>query len=120
MTALRMRGIPAWILRPAVMTGALAVILVAGTACSGNSSSSQTPDPDRESAAFAVCHSAVKAKVGATGDATFAEEKADSTNFGYKISGTIQTPDGVKTRYLCSAEQNGKDWVGAQIVLNPT
>jgi hypothetical protein len=115
MTAFRTRGTLARTLRSSVAAAVLAAALAGGC-----SSSARPADPDRESAAYAVCHTAVKAKVGATGDATFSDERAQSTNFGYKISGSIQTPDGVKTRFLCSAEQNGKTWVGAKIVLNPT
>jgi len=108
------------IVRNSLLAAAGVTLLVGTAACSDGSKNSGSSD--RKTAAQAACYEEVKKKLTAPETAQFSQEKAESTNFGYKISGAVETKDGgtsIKNQYLCSVEQNGSEWMAVQVLVTP-
>jgi hypothetical protein len=91
-------------------------VALAATACS--TAPSEPGTVDHLPTAVSVCHTAVEQKLSAQpGNSQFSQEQTKPTSFGIAVSGAITTGEGT-SRYMCSAEQNGSDWVAARVAVN--
>ncbi|WP_433241239.1 hypothetical protein ACQPYK_35890 [Streptosporangium sp. CA-135522] len=107
--------------RTSLLAAAATTLALTLAACSSTSRAQPTDTADtRQAAGLAVCHDAVKQQLKTSATPTFSEEKFEGEPYGFKFTGTVDSGASAKSSYVCSANQNGANWIAAQVVVTPS